>query len=149
MVRDTQSIKTPQHQIFDVGVKALIFQDDCLLLLKRHDHSQWEMPGGRINVDETIEQALLRELAEELPGAHGFIVRGIVHAQQADFMLPNGHRLLLLFFEVESQMPCVINLSAEHDASAWLSPTEFAAMGLQPQTRAAGEAAFQRRAHNA
>jgi ADP-ribose pyrophosphatase YjhB (NUDIX family) len=135
-----------QHQTFEVGVKALIFREERLLLLRRRDQHGWEMPGGRINIGETIEQTLMRELAEELPGGWNFVVRGIVHAQRTDFILPNGNGLMLLFLDVASQLPQVVDVSDEHEDSAWLTRTEFDAMDLPPQFRAAGIHAFENHA---
>ncbi len=134
------------HQTFEVGVKALIFQDDQLLLLKRRDFPKWEMPGGRINLGETIGQTLLRELGEELPGAWEFTVGDVIHAQQADFVLPSGNRLMQVFLIVDAEPPAIIALSDEHEAFMWLRSPEFADMDLPPQIRAAGTRAF---AHHA
>lgn len=49
---------------------AIIHIEDKFLLSKRLDHQhqggKWEFPGGKIESDESIEQALSRELKEEL-----------------------------------------------------------------------------------
>lgn len=49
---------------------AIIERDGQFLLSKRLDHlhqgGKWEFPGGKIEADETVEQALTRELLEEL-----------------------------------------------------------------------------------
>ncbi len=43
--------------------------DDLLVLLIRRKHepfqNQWALPGGFMNIDETLEQAAIRELREE------------------------------------------------------------------------------------
>jgi 8-oxo-dGTP diphosphatase len=128
----------PEHQIFEVGVKALIVRDDRLLLLKRRDYHKWEMPGGRINMGETIRQALRRELAEELPGSGNFAIRDIAYAHQADFVLDSGHQLLLLFFTVKtSSVDQALALSPEHEASMWVSADELHALEVQPHIRKA------------
>ncbi len=54
---------------FYVGVKAIITDPDRgTLLVHRTDNEYkfWEVPGGRINGDESFDQALTRELHEEL-----------------------------------------------------------------------------------
>jgi len=143
---EAEAIRQPEHQTFNIGVKALILQDNRLMLLKRRDHNAWEMPGGRINVGEEIEETLLRELAEELPGLGPFAVGGIIHAQPTEFTLPNGNRLMLLFLAVHAKLrlPAEVILSAEHEAMTWLTAAEFEGLKLQPQVRAAGAAAFRR-----
>ncbi len=133
----SQSVQIPQHESFDIGVKALIVKERRLLLLKRRDHGVWEMPGGRINRGETIENTLLRELSEELPGGRALQVRHIVHAQQTDFILPNGNRLMLLFFEVTGRIPQQIALSPEHEGSRWVSAADLSQLRLQPQVHRA------------
>ena len=49
---------------------AIIYIDGQFLLSKRkaeqHQGNKWEFPGGKIDADETVEQALSRELKEEL-----------------------------------------------------------------------------------
>ena len=49
---------------------AIIYRDGQFLLSKRLDHQhqggKWEFPGGKIEPNESIEQALNRELKEEL-----------------------------------------------------------------------------------
>ena len=51
-------------------VAGLILQNDKLLICQRpnfKDHPlKWEFPGGKIKNDETNEEALIRELNEEL-----------------------------------------------------------------------------------
>ena len=51
-------------------VAGLIFQNDKLLICRRpnfKDHPlKWEFPGGKIKNDETNEEALTREINEEL-----------------------------------------------------------------------------------
>lgn len=37
----------------------------CLLLEKRSDNGQWCVPGGAIELGESLEQALIREVKEE------------------------------------------------------------------------------------
>ena len=51
-------------------VAGLIFQNNKLLICQRpkfKDHPlKWEFPGGKIKKDETSEDALIREINEEL-----------------------------------------------------------------------------------
>ncbi|MCD8507478.1 NUDIX domain-containing protein [Candidatus Woesebacteria bacterium] len=55
-----------------VGVGALIFNDEGHLLLTlrgekaKNERGKWEIPGGAVEFGETIEQALKREIKEEL-----------------------------------------------------------------------------------
>lgn len=60
-----------------VGVGGLIVQDGKILLLLRVKPPEagcWGIPGGKVEWFETVEEALLRELLEEV-GIEGKIVR--------------------------------------------------------------------------
>ena len=50
------------------SVEAIIVKDDSFLLLKRNNEPVkdcWWFPGGRIRKNETLKEALTREIMEE------------------------------------------------------------------------------------
>jgi len=51
---------------FELCVRAIIQDDDKILVCKRKDKGYYFFPGGHIEFGETAEQALIRELNEEL-----------------------------------------------------------------------------------
>lgn len=60
------SLNTKTHLAnFRIGVNALIFEDDRVLLALRKDIDWWNLPGGGMEPSETIEEALYREVREE------------------------------------------------------------------------------------
>jgi 8-oxo-dGTP diphosphatase len=71
-----------------VSVAAAIVNDDGrLLAIRRRDNGHWEPPGGVLELDETIEDGLVREVREEtgltvrperLTGVYKNMERGIV-----------------------------------------------------------------------
>src|SRR6266568_6976333 len=75
----------PRHS---VSVAAVIVNDvGQVLAVQRRDNSHWEPPGGVLELDEGIEDGLLREVREEtglqvkieaLTGAYKNLPRGIV-----------------------------------------------------------------------
>ena len=74
-------IREPQMKIVEVAV-GVIKQGNKIYISKRaddlHQGGKWEFPGGKREANESIEQALCRELSEEI---------GIQVTQQSPFML--------------------------------------------------------------
>lgn len=50
---------------FRIGVYALIFEEGRVLLAHRRDIDWWNLPGGGMELDETVEEAVCREVREE------------------------------------------------------------------------------------
>ena len=53
---------------YNIGVGGAVVRNDQLLLVRRasrHGRGNWQLPGGFIEPDETIEQAVVREVQEE------------------------------------------------------------------------------------
>jgi ADP-ribose pyrophosphatase YjhB (NUDIX family) len=53
---------------YNIGVGGAVVRRDKLLLVRRasrHGRGNWQLPGGFIEPDETIEQAVVREVQEE------------------------------------------------------------------------------------
>jgi len=53
-----------------VAVAVVINSDNKVLIAKRHQHlhqgGKWEFPGGKVEKDESAQDALIRELKEEV-----------------------------------------------------------------------------------
>ncbi|MGI9216072.1 MAG: NUDIX domain-containing protein [Hydrogenophaga sp.] len=61
---------TAERPVTDVAVGVLIAPDGAFLLTSRPEGKvyagYWEFPGGKLEAGETVEQALRRELQEEI-----------------------------------------------------------------------------------
>jgi 8-oxo-dGTP diphosphatase len=76
---------TPRHS---VSVAAAVVDDDGrVLATRRADNDQWEPPGGVLELEETVEDGVRREVLEEtglvveverLTGVYKNMTRGIV-----------------------------------------------------------------------
>ena len=83
----------------DVAVGVLIDPDGRFLLTSRPEGKvyagYWEFPGGKLEAGETVEQALRRELIEELG-----ITIGAVHPWQIELVDYEHARVRLHFCKV-------------------------------------------------
>jgi len=52
--------------LYRVATRALVIQDDKILLIKEASDNWWSLPGGGVDHGETIEAAVSREIEEEL-----------------------------------------------------------------------------------
>ena len=59
------NLAEPALALFRIGVNALIFNQGRILLAHRRDIDWWNLPGGGMEIGETVEQALQREVLEE------------------------------------------------------------------------------------
>lgn len=102
------------------------------LLLKRSMTSggnpgKWEFPGGKIDPGESLDQALLREVAEET--GLTISIQGV--AGTAESELPTAKVVyLILEGRVESGQ---VRLSSEHDDYVWVDREELPTVDLAPQ----------------
>ncbi len=56
----------PKHPL--VGVGALVWREDRVLLVRRNrppKQGEWSLPGGMLEVGETLQQGVAREVMEE------------------------------------------------------------------------------------
>ncbi len=105
-----------------VGVKGIVCVDDRCLVLKKGvaDEAFWDVPGGRIDGEETIEETLLRELHEELPTIGIFEIKEIVGANRLSRNLEGERGLVLIFYNVDAEK-FDVTLSPEHTDYKWVT----------------------------
>jgi len=70
--KDFYDISNRQSPV--IGVEAVVFRHDQILLIKRFDNGLWAVPGGLADFGETLPEGALRELKEET-GLTGKIIR--------------------------------------------------------------------------
>ncbi|HSW98936.1 MAG TPA: NUDIX hydrolase [Candidatus Saccharimonadales bacterium] len=110
--------------LYRLAVKAFIFHNGKVLLVREKDDEWWSFPGGGIDYGEDIRQALPRELAEELGVAESDIKTDYQVAYAAVGAVVNGIPRANLFFRVE--VP-VERLTATDDVLefGWFAPAEI------------------------
>ncbi len=107
---------------FHIGIKAVILNDDKALVLRgilSDGKMGHDLPGGRLNEGEAIEQGLIRELKEEL-GLDKFTVKDLLLAVEKKNYNKNGSSLIYLFYKVDAQIS-EVKLSKEHVEHRWIS----------------------------
>jgi len=107
---------------FHVGVKGVIkVGNECLVLQKgTGSDAYWDVPGGRIDNDETLENTLSRELNEELPSLKKYKVCGVVGTYRLSKNNIDDKGLMLIFFSVEAE-DFTVELSSEHVDFKWVN----------------------------
>ncbi len=115
------------EKLFNVGVKAIIVKGDKVLIVQ-NTKGFWEVPGGRIDKNESIEEALHRELREELPNIKAIVLHEVVDARRLHKDIKDDVSLVLVFYKVEADFDGEPDLSHEHTAYKWATKEE--ALGL-------------------
>lgn len=121
----------PQKTSLVVVAAALIDRDGRLLVQQRPEGLSmaglWEFPGGKLEPGETPEQALIRELGEEL--AINVDHACLAPACFASDMLGDRHLLLLLYVCRKWRGTPV----AQHaSALRWVRPVELHGLDMPP-----------------
>ena len=103
-------------------VAGVIWKDGRFLAARRYGCKLgagfWEFPGGKIEPEETREQALVRELKEEL----GIIVQDFEYWKSEEHSYAE-YTIVLHFFHVTGFLNVPV-LVEGHDALAWVTPQE-------------------------
>ena len=110
-------------------VAAVIVRDGKVLCVQRAEHSKeyvslkWEFPGGKVEVGESHEEALVREIREELS----------VEIKLSEFFMtvehtyPDFHLTMHVFKCALQSGEIILN---EHVDMKWLSMEELGSLDL-------------------
>jgi 8-oxo-dGTP pyrophosphatase MutT (NUDIX family) len=93
-----------------VSVKGVVLWNDSVVLL-HNERDEWELPGGRLEEDETPEVCVAREIAEEL----GVAARADQLLDTWVYEVLPGRRVLIVTFGCTAEKPDELLLSNEHD----------------------------------
>lgn len=100
---------------------AALIQDGLLLAARRSSPpelaGQWELPGGKVEPGESPEDALHRELREEL-GVEITIGRQVLGPQAGDWDVLGGYRMRVWLCTITGGEPAPLE---DHEALAWVS----------------------------
>jgi len=120
------------HATIDVVTCFMEWDDRVLLLQYPEGHmfpKKWAVPGGRVEKGETKEQALERELFEEL-GLKAIDWRGVTFIQDAYVRRAIGDiRLHLFKWKLDTHLEVLIN-QKEHLSFCWQPIQKFKEIDL-------------------
>lgn len=112
-------------------VAAVIEREQRLLICQRSEGKMhgglWEFPGGKVHVDESIPEAVARELSEELD-VHTTEVGEILFSRIDQ---SSGFEILFLRASITGDP-----VALEHSAILWCEPEELLSYSLAPSDRA-------------
>ena len=109
-------------------VAAVITRGNRILATQRGygDYKDsWEFPGGKIEPGETHEEALIREIREELKA--DIQVGGMVDTVEYDY--PKFHLMMYCYLCTLASDDFTL---VEHEASRWLAPEELMSVDWLP-----------------
>lgn len=86
-----------------------------------HLSGRWEFPGGKVDPGETPEEALHRELHEEL-GVRVELGAELAGPEHGTWVITDRHVMRLWFARIVEGDPQPL---VEHDELAWLGPGEW------------------------
>ena len=103
-------------------VAAIIKKDNLSLIVQRNKNKhlglKWEFPGGKVESKETLEEALIREIKEELN------ITINVHQKIGEEKYKDSKIYVILHYFLCSHQSGTIKLN-EHENFTWVSKKNF------------------------
>ncbi|MCP2297588.1 8-oxo-dGTP diphosphatase [Nocardia amikacinitolerans] len=121
---DMLTLNAQRDEVQQLVVGAVVHFDGKVLLLQRPTDDfmggLWELPSGKVDPGETVDQALIREIKEEtgldITGVRGYL-------GEFDYQSGSGKKSRQFNFAVDVADPNPIQLT-EHDAYTWITEQE-------------------------
>jgi 8-oxo-dGTP pyrophosphatase MutT (NUDIX family) len=104
---------------FPVSVKGVIYHNGKVILLK-NERDEWELPGGKLELGETPEACVIREIEEEL----GLIATISPLLDSWVYHIFEGIDVLILTYGCSPTPFSEVTHSSEHKAVGLFRPEE-------------------------
>ncbi|SJZ81089.1 NUDIX hydrolase [Anaerorhabdus furcosa] len=107
------------NEILSIGATIIVMKENKILLQLRSDIKTWGIPGGAIELGETLEEAATRELAEETGLiCDEFELLNVFSGKEFFMEYPNGDKVwtvpvVFLAINVKGELNCVDGESLE------------------------------------
>lgn len=146
MVRLREYYRDPSapraHDLLPAAFAAVRNAAGKVLMVRRIDDGYWELPGGRIEVGETVSTAVTREVAEESGITIKLIGLSGIYSDPTHILVdPDGsiHQQLAMCFhavpidENDASQPRPDGI--ETTAAGWYDLTDIAKLDMHPAMR--------------
>jgi len=117
--------------LYRLATKAMIVQDDKLLLVKEIPEMWWGFPGGGVDHGETVESSLIREVEEEIGVPANKITSDFEIAHYNIGSVVDGVPRMNLFFNVSLPKELVKSTNEVAEAG-WFTKDEFMELYMSP-----------------
>ncbi len=116
---------------YRVSLKAIIRNDKGEVLLVKEKGGNWSLPGGGMDHGETVEQALAREMFEEVLVTASFQANPV--GIEPRFVKTKDAWLLWVVYELEIPEPFSFGLGEDADEVAFMNPAQFKNSEVVPE----------------
>lgn len=110
---------------FPVSVKGIVIRDDAVVLVHNR-RDEWELPGGKLEVGETPEQCVAREIEEELQ----LDVETAALVDAWVYTIAAETRVLVVTYGCTERTERGAVLSDEHTRFAWIALSDVAGLRM-------------------
>ena len=110
---------------FPVSVKGIVVRGGAVVLL-RNRRDEWELPGGKLELGESPERCVAREIEEEL----GLEVEPHALVDSWVYTITPGTHVLVLTYGCTERVAHDAVLSDEHTRFAWFALDDVPALRM-------------------
>lgn len=130
---------TETHFLGKVAQKAIIEKDGKVLIVR--NQGMWELPGGRLNIEESPLVGLKREVREEL--GVDIVLQEVIYGEQMLHPHMNDRHVFFMYHAhlIDPLQEFVLQ-EGEIAELKWISKEELGAQELYPMYRRALEVFF-------
>jgi 8-oxo-dGTP pyrophosphatase MutT (NUDIX family) len=117
--------------LFPISVKGVVVRKGAVLLLKNR-RDEWDLPGGRLEPDETPEGCVARETKEE---TQLLVTVGSILASGVVCIKTTRKVVFVVIYGCHPSDRGEPVLSAEHVSCGWFTKDDVARMDIRPVFR--------------
>ncbi len=137
---------TSENRIQKVGVTAFVYDEEKALVVRRSKKENflpeyYELPGGKVEFGESLEEALKREMMEEI----GLKIEAKRPYSSFSYTSDDGqrHTIDIQFIALLSDDVKNLTLSKEHDKYQWIVKKDLDKYKISDLMREAIEKGFE------